>query len=172
MYREVPCLDVSAGRGGLEQAEQRRISNSSYWNSSPRCFRRECRAHWLAECSPYSGGSHNVHHDSHTLGLGARGPIRAKDATGYPLTKTSDSGLGGPQWSMICHHWHQISNLKAQIYLWRRTLHLLRYNSLLTECSGPVSRHWKAPLRSINNGNQPWEFYWQGGNNSTLSEPW
>lgn len=51
-------------------------------------------AHWLAECSSYSGGLSNLHHNSQTLSLGTESPIKARDATGNPLTKTSSSGLG------------------------------------------------------------------------------
>lgn len=79
---------------GGERAGQQGASKASYCNGKPWCFRRDHGACWWAECSSHLGGSQNIHHDSQTLGLGTGHPVRAKDATGNLLTKTSDSGLG------------------------------------------------------------------------------
>lgn len=96
--------NVRRGQRGWSKPGSRELLSQAN-ESSTWCFRHDCMAHWLAECSSHSGVLSNLHHESQTLGLWMESPIKAKDATGNPLTKTSASGLdyiGAWLWHHLC----------------------------------------------------------------------
>lgn len=117
---------VRRERGGWEWAGQQETSTASNCNSSPWHFRHDHGACWLAECFSYLGGSQNIHHDSQTLGLGPGYPVRAKDVKGIYWQKHQTVAWAGLHGVQAWHHSCQISNLKAQICLWKGKFHFLR----------------------------------------------